>query len=90
MLICDDVQVSVGSAHLHTEEASPAPTITTPCKSWAPPPPPWAWLSHPPSSPRSHAPCAQPVDFVVLDHGGIHVLFEAEGKSKPLDSPSVL
>lgn len=30
------------------------------------------------------------VDYTVIDHGGVHVLFEAEGTSNPLDSPSVL
>ena len=30
------------------------------------------------------------IDYTVVDHGGVHVLFEAEGESNPLDSPSVL
>jgi len=30
------------------------------------------------------------MDFVVVDHGGVHLIFEAEGTANPLDSPSVL
>lgn len=29
-------------------------------------------------------------DLCILDHGGIHLLFEAEGAANPLDSPSRL
>ncbi|KAL4444691.1 hypothetical protein ABPG77_002508 [Micractinium sp. CCAP 211/92] len=29
-------------------------------------------------------------DLCILDHGGIHLLFEAEGTANPLDSPSRL
>ena len=30
------------------------------------------------------------IDLTVVDHGGLHLIFEAEGTSKPIDSPSVL
>ncbi|KAG7672738.1 hypothetical protein Ndes2526B_g08734 [Nannochloris sp. 'desiccata'] len=30
------------------------------------------------------------VDLTVLDHGGLHLIFEAEGTANPVDSPSVL
>lgn len=30
------------------------------------------------------------MDYTVVDHGGVHILFEAEGSSIPCDSPSVL
>lgn len=32
----------------------------------------------------------EPVDLTVVDHGGVHLLFEAEGCASPVDSPSVL
>ena len=32
----------------------------------------------------------EPVDLTVIDHGGVHLLFEAEGSASPVDSPSVL
>lgn len=30
------------------------------------------------------------IDLCILEHGGVHLVFEAEGTSNPLDSPSVL
>ena len=30
------------------------------------------------------------IDLTVVDHGGLHLLFEAEGAANPVDSPSVL
>ncbi len=30
------------------------------------------------------------IDLTVVDHGGLHLIFEAEGASNPIDSPSVL
>lgn len=30
------------------------------------------------------------IDMCVLDHGGVHLIFEAEGSANPLDSPSIL
>ena len=30
------------------------------------------------------------IDYTVVEHGGVHLLFEAEGESNPLDSPSIL
>ena len=33
---------------------------------------------------------ADAIDFTLLDHGGVHLLFEAEGEANPLDSPSSL
>jgi hypothetical protein len=30
------------------------------------------------------------IDLTVVDHGGLHLVFEAEGEANPIDSPSVL
>ncbi|PRW45376.1 Acetyl-coenzyme A carboxyl transferase beta chain [Chlorella sorokiniana] len=30
------------------------------------------------------------IDMCILDHGGVHLIFEAEGSANPLDSPSIL
>lgn len=30
------------------------------------------------------------MDLTIVDHGGLHLLFEAEGTANPCDSPSVL
>jgi len=30
------------------------------------------------------------IDLTVVDHGGLHLIFDAEGASNPVDSPSVL
>ena len=41
-------------------------------------------------TPPPAPPPPQAIDFTILDVGGIHVHFTAEGTSNPLDSPSVL
>lgn len=33
---------------------------------------------------------SEAIDLTVVDHGGLHVVFEAEGTANPIDSPSVL
>ncbi|PSC68644.1 D-lactate dehydrogenase (cytochrome) [Micractinium conductrix] len=33
---------------------------------------------------------SEPQDLCIVEHGGIHLIFEAEGTSNPLDSPSRL
>jgi len=30
------------------------------------------------------------IDLTVVDHGGLHLIFDAEGTANPVDSPSVL
>lgn len=33
---------------------------------------------------------ADTIDYTLVDHGGVHLIFEAEGVATPLDSPSSL
>lgn len=33
---------------------------------------------------------SEAIDMCILDHGGVHLIFEAEGSANPLDSPSIL